>query len=33
MSKNEFDETIDIWANKDLFEKGNGRWKPTFEIK
>jgi N-acetyl sugar amidotransferase len=33
MSKNEFDETIDKWANKDLFEKVNGRWKPTFEIK
>ena len=32
ISKKEFDEVIDKWANKDLFEKKN-RWVPKFEIK
>ena len=32
MTKKEFDDTLDKWANKDLFEKVKGRWKPTFEI-
>jgi N-acetyl sugar amidotransferase len=32
MTKKEFDETLDRWANKDLFEKIEGRWKPNFEI-
>jgi N-acetyl sugar amidotransferase len=30
MSMDEFDAVIDQWANKDLFEKVNGRWKPMF---
>jgi len=33
MTKDEFDIVLDRWANKDLFEKVNGRWSPTFEIK
>ena len=32
MSKEEFDATVDKWANKDLFEKVNGRWRPLFEL-
>ena len=32
MKKNDFNETIDKWANKNLFEKKN-RWEPKFEIK
>jgi N-acetyl sugar amidotransferase len=32
MSKKEFDSTLDKWANKDLFDKVNGRWKPRFTI-
>lgn len=32
MTKEEFDLVIDKWANKDLFEKINGKWKPTFEV-
>jgi N-acetyl sugar amidotransferase len=32
MSKIEFDATLDKWANKDLFDKVNGRWKPRFTI-
>ena len=32
MKKVDFLETIDKWANKDLFEKKN-RWEPKFEIK
>jgi len=27
------ESVFDKWANKDLFEKLNGRWKPTFEIR
>ncbi len=32
MTRDEFDATIDKWVNKDLFEKVDGRWKPTFDI-
>jgi len=32
MKKNDFLETIDKWANKQLFEKKN-RWEPKFKIK
>lgn len=32
MLQDEFDSVIDKWANKELFEKVNGRWAPTFEI-
>ena len=32
MSQKEFDEVIDKYANKDLFEKTEGRWKPRFKI-
>ncbi|MDD5597300.1 MAG: N-acetyl sugar amidotransferase [Victivallaceae bacterium] len=32
MSQKEFDEIIDKWANKNLFEKRNGRWEPTFKV-
>ncbi len=33
MSKEEFDAVLDRHANKVLFEKVNGIWKPTFTIK
>tara|TARA_A100000164_G_scaffold302072_1_gene277459 strand:- start:35 stop:1153 length:1119 start_codon:yes stop_codon:yes gene_type:complete len=33
MSKKNFDLTIDKFANKKLFNKIKGRWKPTFKIK
>lgn len=32
MTNSEFNDVIDKWANKDLFEKIDGRWKPLFEI-
>ena len=32
MSKEEFDGVLDKWANKNLFAKEKGFWKPTFEI-
>lgn len=32
MSRAEFDETLDRWANTKLFEKVNGYWKPKFII-
>jgi N-acetyl sugar amidotransferase len=32
ISKSEFDEVLDTYANKDLFEKIDGRWWPMFEI-
>ena len=32
MTMKEFMQTIDKWANKELFEKKN-RWVPKFEIK
>ncbi|MBJ7422804.1 MAG: hypothetical protein JHC58_08095, partial [Ilumatobacteraceae bacterium] len=33
MPRTEFDSVIDKWVNHGLFEKENGRWKPTFTIK
>ena len=33
MTLNEFNLIIDKWANKDLFEKKNGIWKPKFVVK
>jgi len=33
MAYAEFDAVLDKWANKDLFEKTDGRWEPTFEVK
>lgn len=32
MTREEFDAVLDKWANRDLFEKRNGRWVPTFTI-
>lgn len=32
MTKEEFDAVLDRWANKELFEKKNGRWVPKFTI-
>ena len=32
MTREEFDAVLDRHANKDLFEKVNGIWKPTFDI-
>ena len=32
MKKSDFLDTLDNWANKDLFEKKN-RWEPKFEVK
>lgn len=32
MTKEEFDEVLDKWANKDLFEKIDGRWMPKFVV-
>jgi len=32
MSKEEFDAVLDRYANRDLFEKVDGRWVPTFEV-
>jgi N-acetyl sugar amidotransferase len=32
MSQKEFDDVIDKYANKDLFEKMDGRWKPRFTV-
>lgn len=32
MSQKEFDDVIDKYANKDLFEKIGGRWKPKFTV-
>ena len=28
-----FDAVLDRWANKDLFEKVDGRWRPQFEVR
>ena len=33
ITKEEFDSILDKWANKELFEKVNGRWKPNFIVK
>jgi N-acetyl sugar amidotransferase len=32
MTLNEFDEVLDRYANKDIFEKKDGRWKPKFLV-
>jgi N-acetyl sugar amidotransferase len=32
MTQKEFDEVIDRYANKELFEKVDGRWKPKFVV-
>ena len=32
MTQSEFDQVIDCYANQQLFEKINGRWKPTFVV-
>jgi N-acetyl sugar amidotransferase len=32
MTKKNFLKNIDKWANKELFEKSKGRWKPKFKI-
>ena len=32
MTRGAFDEVIDKWANKELFEKVDGFWKPTFSV-
>lgn len=33
MTQNEFDAVLDRYANQDLFEKSDGRWKPKFIVK
>jgi len=32
MTKAEFDEALDRWADRDLFEKVDGRWRPLFTV-
>ncbi len=32
MNQDEFDAVLDRYANRDLFEKVNGRWKPMFAV-
>jgi N-acetyl sugar amidotransferase len=32
MSRSEFDEVLDKWANKSLFQKKGNMWQPDFEI-
>jgi hypothetical protein len=32
MTKTEFDQCLDKYANRDLFEKINDRWLPKFKI-
>jgi hypothetical protein len=32
MSQQQFNDVIDKYANKDLFEKIEGRWRPKFTI-
>jgi len=32
MSKTEFDQVIDRWANRELFTKTAGHWRPTFTV-
>lgn len=32
MTREEFESVLDKWANKDLFEKKDGRWQPKFEV-
>ena len=33
MTKKEFYDVLDKWANKSLFEKKGDKWEPIFEIK
>jgi hypothetical protein len=32
MTSDEFEDVLDQFANKNLFEKVNGRWTPKFNI-
>jgi hypothetical protein len=32
MTQSEFDQVLDRWANKDLFEKVDGRWQPKYVV-
>ena len=32
MTKEEFDDILDSYVNKDLFEKIDGKWEPKFEV-
>ncbi len=32
MTQSEFDAVLDRWANRELFEKKNGRWMPNFTV-
>lgn len=32
MNRNEFDAVLDRWANRELFEKVDGRWRPRFRV-
>ena len=32
ITRSEFDAALDKWANRDLFEKVDGYWKPLFEV-
>ena len=32
MNARDFNKVIDKWANKDLFEKKNGKWMPKFQV-
>lgn len=32
MTKDEFDQVLDRWANRSLFEKIDGYWRPLFEV-
>ena len=32
MSRVEFEGVLDKWANKELFDKVNGKWTPKFNI-
>jgi len=32
MDLSEFDQVLDVYANKEIFEKIDGRWKPKFTI-
>ena len=33
LKEDEFNQTLDKWANKDLFKKESGKWRPIFKIK
>ena len=32
MTSEEFDAVLDRWANRNLFEKSDGRWRPLFKV-